>query len=492
MKQKAKRFSALLTALLLAGALAGCGQQGSEGNVNTDSGTSVSDPAEQNDSAAESESGNEESAEAPGESQNAADSKADDKTGSKAADDKTDSQAGSDESSKASDESTKSEDSVSSGGNQTESSTKPANTESKAEASSKAESSQKAESSAASGGSTGTSSEDESSEVKPTYHIVLNGSSAKYSGEGISISGSKITISKGGNFEITGTLDNGQIYIETDKKKVKLILNNANITNKAGSAINCQAAKKVTIETLEGTVNNISDGGTHDADKGAIFSEDTVVLTGAGVLNINGVYAHGVQSDDDIIVNGGTVNITSTKSGLHSNDGIEINGGNLFCDGGTNGIKTDGYVTITGGSSVFLGGVREEKGAIYCDGPFTVTGGSFWAIGNTCTMPDASATTANVLALTFANAQSANSIVNVMRGSSTVFTMTSPRGYKYVLYSGPSLLSGAEYKVSYGGTVSGGTTLNYVTTGGSYSGGSDGGTIPSSETTEKIVTHTIP
>lgn len=488
MKQHRKRLTAIVTAMLLAGALAGCGQESSSGSVDTNS---TADSAAVAESQSAEESAPEESAAENGGDNNNnnteskaenSDSKASGGTESKASEE---SKSGNDESSKASDESSKNDNSGGNSGGNTQSSTKSSDSSSKTDASSS-----KAESSAPSGGST-QSSEDESSEVKPTYHIVLNGSSAKYSGEGISISGSKITISKGGNFEITGTLDNGQIYIETDKKKVKLILNNANITNKAGSAIWCQAAKKVTIETLAGTTNTISDGGTHDVDKGAIFSEDTVVLAGEGVLNINGVYAHGVQSDDDIIVNSGTINIKSTKSGLHSNDGIEINGGNLFCDGGTNGIKTDGYVTITGGSSVFLGGVREEKGAIYCDGAFTVTGGNFWAIGNTCTMPDASATTANVLALTFANAQSAESVVNVMRGSSTVFTMTSPRGYKYVLYSGPGLLSGAEYKVSYGGTVSGGTQTNYVWSGGTYSGGSDGGTISADETKEKVTVYSV-
>jgi len=307
-------------------------------------------------------------------------------------------------------------------------------------------------------------------------YIYLDDSGIKYDGDGIAVSGNKVTISKGGHYEISGTLTNGQIYILTDKKKVKLFLNNCSITNKAGSAIFCQRAKKVTLYSMPGTTSSISDGGTHDEDKGAVFSEDTVVLKGEGTINITGVYAHGIQSDDDIKVNGGTVNISSTKSCLHSNDGIEINAGTLFCNGGTNGIKTDGYINVTGGSSIFIGGVREEKGAIYCDGSFTVTGGTFWAIGNTITSPDASTTTANIIGLTFANSQAANKVVSVKSGNSTVFTMTSPNAYKYAVYCSPNLLSNATYSVTYGGTVSGGTTKNYVTTGGTVTG-TDGGTF---------------
>lgn len=310
---------------------------------------------------------------------------------------------------------------------------------------------------------------------KPTKYIYLQDTTAQYSGDGITVYGSTVTISKGGTYEITGSLSNGQIYILTDNKKVKLHLNGVDIKNNAGSAINCQKAKKLTINTLAGSVNYLEDGGTHDADKGTIFSEDTVLLKGEGELNIIANYAHGIQSDDDIVMNGGTVNITSTKSGLHSNDGIEINGGWLYCDGGTNGIKTDGYITITGGSSVFLGGTREEKGAIYCDGAFTVTDGQFWAIGNTCTAPDASTTTANVIGLMFPTAQQGGTLVNVSSGNNGVFTMTSPRGFKYVVYTGPDLLTNAEYSVDYGGSCDG-SSERYVYSG-SYTFEKDGGSF---------------
>ena len=192
-------------------------------------------------------------------------------------------------------------------------------------------------------------------------------------------------------------------------------------------------------------------------------------------LNIKANYAHGVQSDDDIVVNGGNINITSTKSCLHSNDGIEINGGNLFCDGGTNGIKTDGYITITGGDSVFIGGSREEKGAIYCDGLFTVTGGSFRAIGNTCAMPDAQTSAQNVIGAVFSQQQQGGTLVNFASGSNAVLTMTSPRTFKYVVYAGDNLSSGTEYTVSYGGTSD--AEPDHYTYYGTYSGGTDGGSF---------------
>ena len=488
---RTKKMSALLLALLLAGSMTACGGSGgsSAGTAEHSSASGVSD----NESHAAEESGAADSSESGEDSAESGSSK----SSSSSAESKSDESSVSDESSSggASESSaaegnagnsgnTGNTGNASSGGNSSSGNASSGSTkteESKSESGSGSQGS-----SSGNSGSTGSENSyvdedsdlDTQDEEKPTKYIYLNGSSGKYDGEGISISGSKITISKGGHYEISGTLDNGQIYIMTDKKKVKLMLNNCSITNKAGAAIYCMQAKKVTLESLPGTVNTISDGGTHDEDNGAVFSEDTVVLKGEGVININGVYAHGIQSDDDIKVNGGTVNITAAKSCLHSNDGIEINAGTLYCYGGTNGIKTDGYITVTGGTSTFIGGVREDKGSIYCDGSFSITGGTFYAIGNTVTAPDAATTTANIIGLTFANAQPANTAVNVTSGGNQIFTLSSPNSFKTVMYAGGNLLKNASYNVTYGATVTG--AVNYV--GGTVSGGTDGGSFTAGNT----------
>lgn len=468
-----RRISALLTAFLLAGTLAACGQKNSSQTVPDESGSvSVDQTGETPDVTDDNQSQGGE----------------DDPSGG----DGTEEQKGGedDPSGSGEDGTAKTDASGGNGGSSARTTAKQSGGSGSTKTTAKTSSG-----GSGSGNTVSTPADDDpdldpADEVKPTKYISLTGNSAKFSGEGIAVSGSKITISKGGHYEISGTLDNGQIYIETDKKKVKLMLNNCSITNKAGAAIYCMQAKKLTLESLPGTTNTISDGGTHDDDKGAVFSEDQVNLKGEGTINIKGVYAHGIKCDDDIHVNGGTVNITATKSCLMANDAIEINGGTLFCDGGTNGIKTskpESTITVNGGSSILIGGEREEKGAVYSAGTFAVTGGSLWAIGNSTTTLDAS-TTANVLVLTFANSQAANSAVQVISDGSPVFGITSPHPFKNIIYAGTNLLSNASYTVKYGGSISGGTTKNYVTTGGSYSGGSDGGTFTASK---KVTTHSV-
>ncbi len=470
MNDRAKNvYAALLAALMMLGGLTACGDSASD---------DISEkPAKTDRIAEELSSAVDESTESESKD---SDSKTDDKASgskkdsdSKKSDDKNDSSSSVDSGNAASDSSSESSDHDSSqtdaphteaDNNHTTAATQPANDH------------KTTTTTAAPAVTDDADDSDPEDAEKPTKYIYLQDTTAQYSGDGIAVQGSQIVIGKGGTYEISGTLTDGQILVVTDKKKVKLHLNGVSITNTTGSAICCQNAKKLTINSLPGTVNYLEDGGVHDADKGTIFSEDTVQIKGEGELNIQANYAHGIQSDDDIIINSGTLNIASTKSCLHSNDGIEINGGNNYCLGGTNGIKTDGYINITGGSSVFIGGVREEKGAIYCDGPLSVTGGNFWAVGNTCTMPDAALTTANVIGVMFANAQPAGTLVNVSSDGNGIFTMSSPNRFKYVVYTGPELLLNAEYNVNYGGSTDG-IGDHYVYFGGSYTDGTDGGSF---------------
>ena len=300
------------------------------------------------------------------------------------------------------------------------------------------------------------------------------GSNIIANGEGIAVRGSKVGITKGGVYRITGTLSDGMIEVNTTKKVV-LLFAGASITNSSGAAVNVIDAKRVTIELEADTVNNLTDGGTHEDCDGAFFSNDTIEICGTGTLNVQANYAHGIVSDDDIILTSGTVNINSVKSGLFANDAVDINGGQLFCNAGTNGIKCKGNININGGNSTLIGGTKEEKGAIISLGTFTLTGGTLYAIGNTFTTP-CDASTQNCLILDFASSQAANTATSITSNNLNILTMSSPRDHSMILYSAPGIISGASYSIYTGASVSGGTVLNpYATIGGSCSGGTKRG-----------------
>ncbi len=317
--------------------------------------------------------------------------------------------------------------------------------------------------------------------------ITLKGNAADFSGSGIAARGSKIGITKGGTYRITGQLTDGQLEINTTKKVV-LQLNGMSIRNSAGSAINALDAKRLTIELMPGTTNTLEDGGTHDADNATLFSNDTIEICGSGTLEIKAKYAHGIKSDDDIVMTSGTVNITSKKTGLYANDNVEINGGNLFCDAETNGIKCKNTVCINGGYSALFGGVKEEKGAIICEGALTVNGGTLFAVGNVSSVP-VNSSRQNVMVMHFQSARAAGVLSRIENNHNNVLTITSPRPYSMVLFSTAGMTSGLSYSIYEGGAVTGGTVSHHVTTGGSYAGGTKIGAYAS---TGRVTTFTLP
>lgn len=235
-----------------------------------------------------------------------------------------------------------------------------------------------------SGGNTGTGDE----EVKEYTAEVTLGSSPKVSGSNVSVSGSVVTINAGGDYIFRGSVSDGQICVDTaTEEKVTVVLDGVDISNSSGPAIFINEAKKCTVKVREGTVNYLSDGGKDKINDGVIFSNDTLRLKGNGELNIVSGNAHGIASDDDIIIENGTYNITSIKSGIFAHDDISITGGTLNIKGGTNGIKSKGTVNISGGITVISGGTKEEKSSIYSASTFSYTGGYVYAAGNQVSVP---------------------------------------------------------------------------------------------------------
>lgn len=232
-----------------------------------------------------------------------------------------------------------------------------------------------------------TSPVDTPSEEKYTASVTL-GSSPTFTGSNVSVEGSVVKINAGGDYIFTGSVSDGQIYINTQtEEKITLVLNGVDISNSSGPAIFIDEAKKCTIKIKEGSVNNLSDGGKDKINDGVIFSNDTLRFKGGGELNITSGNAHGIASDDDIIIENGTYNITSIKSGIFAHDDITISDGNLDIKGGTNGIKSKGTININGGHSIISGGTKEEKSSIYSAGAFNYSGGYVFAAGNMVSTP---------------------------------------------------------------------------------------------------------
>ena len=289
----------------------------------------------------------------------------------------------------------------------------------------------------------------EGEEKEYTAEIEL-GSAPKVKGTNVSVSGSVVTVTAGGDFIFRGSVNDGQICVNTaTEEKVTVILDGVDITNSNGPAIFINEAKKCTIKSREGTVNYLSDGGKDKQNNAVIFSNDTIRLKGNGELNINANNAHGISSDDDIIIDNGTYNITSVKSGLIAHDDITINEGRLNIKGGTNGIKSKGTLNINGGYSVISGGTKEEKSSVYSEQSFNYTGGYVYAAGNKVTVPTYSENPCIVAALD--NSYDGGSDVKLYLNGSEMISFQPHNSFRCVMMLAPEISSGNSFRISVNG-----------------------------------------
>lgn len=195
-------------------------------------------------------------------------------------------------------------------------------------------------------------------------------------GKGAEVSGDDtVLITEGGAYVISGSLSDGMIQVDTEEE-VKLVLNGVSVTNGDGPAIYVKSAESCYIETAEGTENILTDGATYEEteekQKGAVFSNDRLVLLGEGTLTVNGNYKHAVCSDDEVYVVSGTYDLTAEKDGIHTNNWISVTDGNLNIVSTDDGMQSEGPVEIKGGNIAIA---AEDKG-ITAYGDLTVAEGT--------------------------------------------------------------------------------------------------------------------
>ena len=297
----------------------------------------------------------------------------------------------------------------------------------------------------------GSSSEEE--EKSYTAEITL-GSSIKYTGENVEVDGSTVKITSGGDYIFTGKLTDGQIYVSTKTEdKVTVILNGVDIHCTTGPAIFINEAKKCTVKVKEGSVNNLSDEAKDKINDGVIFSNDTLRIKGNGTLNITAGNAHGLASDDDVIIENSICNIKAKKSGILAHDDITINGGTLNIVGGTNGMKSKGTININGGTAYVVGGDKEEKSSVYAAMGFNYTDGYLFAAGYQVTPPNTSATPYIVVDL--GSSVEAGTAVKLALNGKEAANWKPENNFRSIFMLSPEISSGSKFTISLDGESQG-------------------------------------
>jgi hypothetical protein len=232
-----------------------------------------------------------------------------------------------------------------------------------------------------------------STESTATTTISLEGDAISVTGEGAVVNASSVTITAVGTYSLSGTLNDGQIIVETaDTGPVVLILNGVDITYATSAPIYVSSAEKVVITLAEGTENVVTDGDTYqfpDAEtnepNAAIFSNDDLTINGSGSLIVNANYNNGIDSNDDLKIIGGNITVNAVNDGIKGRDSIAVKDGVITINAGADGMQSNndedverGYIVIEGGTlniTAELDGIQAETSLLISGGDINITTG---------------------------------------------------------------------------------------------------------------------
>lgn len=228
-----------------------------------------------------------------------------------------------------------------------------------------------------------------SGDLNPEYDIsdanviTLSGGSAQVTGNGAYAYDGGVVISSTGVYVISGTLDDGSITVDADDAaKVWLYFNSVNITCQDNAALIIENADKVFLTLAEGQSSVLKSGSEYETSAaeagidGVIYSRDDLTINGSGSLTISGGPAHGITANDDLVITGGTLTVTSAKDSIHVNDSLRISSAVMTLDAGDDAVQVDnegGYIYIESGE---FDVIAADEG-ISAEGDITIDGGDF-------------------------------------------------------------------------------------------------------------------
>ena len=180
--------------------------------------------------------------------------------------------------------------------------------------------------------------------------------------DGVSVENGTITITSGGTYRLTGEYS-GQVKIDAAKTDtVRLVLDNAKITNSTGAALNVVSAAEAIIYTAAGTTNTVADEANYtatgdDDPDAAIYSTANLTLAGEGSLSVEGAYEEGIHTTGGLVIASGTLEVNAANTGIKGKDYVDITGGIVNVTAAQDGIKstnTDdeslGFTRLSAGS----------------------------------------------------------------------------------------------------------------------------------------------
>lgn len=220
--------------------------------------------------------------------------------------------------------------------------------------------------------------------------IILDGNTASYQAQGVTIQDNVLSITQAGNYVLTGKWT-GQIHIEVAKTdELTLTLRDVSIVNLDDAALLISQSGDVTL-VLEGSSQLISGEAvainaettySEGASGAALQAKCDLIVTGDGSLFVGGYIHQGIRTSKDLQLLSGILTIEAVGSGIRCKDKLRIEGGDVTILSGGDGIhaateatdeeEADGNAVIAGGTLT----VNAYGDAIQSETTLTLSGGT--------------------------------------------------------------------------------------------------------------------
>lgn len=233
---------------------------------------------------------------------------------------------------------------------------------------------------------------DTSYDAENATYIRLSDDSVEVQGLGATAADGTVSVSAAGTYVVFGSIADGRIMVEAgDEDKVRIVLSNASVCSQDGPAISILSADKCFVTLEQDSTNALVDGSAYTLEEGAdepnaaLYSKADLTLNGTGSLSIEGNWQHAVCSKDDLVITGGTYDVSAVEDTFRGKDCVKIADGSFTVEAGGDGFvstneedETRGFVSINGGTfdiSAQDDGIQAYTHARLAGGEFSIDSG---------------------------------------------------------------------------------------------------------------------
>ena len=203
---------------------------------------------------------------------------------------------------------------------------------------------------------------------EPYYILQFNVDSVISNAPNVTATASRVIISQGGTYLLSGTLQDAQLTVEIPAgETARLVLCGVDMHCERGPVIYSNGGGTVVLLLENGTENTLSDGKSYlysgsKVREAAISVEGDLLITGGGSLSVEAIHNDALRSESTLVVAEGTLEITAWRDGLVAGQELQISGGQLSIACGRTGLSASsaksgqGSVTLAGGTVALICG----------------------------------------------------------------------------------------------------------------------------------------